>query len=160
MIKDCFEYAKSWEECQKHGNIQYVPAAELHSIIKPWPFRGWALDLIGQIHPPLTKGHKFILVAVNYFTKWAKAIPLKEVTQNDVNFIDEYIIQQFRIPETLTIDQGIIFVGQKITQYAKSLNIKMVTSTPYYAQVNGQVEAVNKILIKLIKKHIGSKPRN
>ncbi|XP_027347963.1 uncharacterized protein LOC113859366 [Abrus precatorius] len=136
MIKDCFDYAKSCDECQKHGNIQHVPASELHSIIKPWPFRGWALDLIGQIHPPSTKGHKYIIVAVDYFTKWAEAVPLKEVTQSDVvNFIDEYIIHRFGIPETLTTDQGTVFA-------------------------NGQVEAVNKILIKLIKKHIGSKPRN
>ncbi|XP_027357435.1 uncharacterized protein LOC113866835 [Abrus precatorius] len=40
MVKDCFEYAKSYEECQKHGNIQHVPASELHLIIKPWRFRG------------------------------------------------------------------------------------------------------------------------
>ncbi|XP_027343131.1 uncharacterized protein LOC113855699 [Abrus precatorius] len=161
MIKDCFEYAKSCEECQKHGNIQHVPASELHSIIKPWPFRGWALDLVAQIHPPSTKGHKYIIVAVDYFSKWAEAVPLKEVTQSDVvNFIDEYIIHRFGIPETLTTDQGTVFVGRKVTQYAESLNIKMITSTLYYAQANGQVEAVNKILIKLIKKHIGSKPRN
>ncbi|XP_027359296.1 uncharacterized protein LOC113867964 [Abrus precatorius] len=160
MVKDCFDYAKSCEECQKHGNVQHVPASELHSIIKPWPFRGWALDLIGQIHSPSTKGHKYIFVAVDYFTKWAEAVPLKEITQSDVNFIDEYIIHRFGIPETLTTDQGTVFIGRKITQYTESLNIKMITSTPYYAQANGQVEAVNKILIKLIKKHIGSKARN
>nr|XP_025678964.1 uncharacterized protein LOC112778912 [Arachis hypogaea] len=47
MIKDCIDYAKACQECQKHGSIQQIPAAELHSIIKPWPFRGWDLDLIG-----------------------------------------------------------------------------------------------------------------
>ncbi|XP_027337412.1 uncharacterized protein K02A2.6-like [Abrus precatorius] len=142
MVKDCFDYAKSCEECQKHGNIQHVPASELHSIIKPWSFRGWALDLVGQIHPPSTKGHKYIIVAVNYFMKWAEAVPLKEVTKSDVvNFINEYIIHRFGIPETLTTDQGTVFIGRKVTQYAESLNIKMITSTPYYAQANGQVEA-------------------
>nr|KYP51265.1 Uncharacterized protein Mb2253c family [Cajanus cajan] len=50
MIKYCIKFAKRCEECQKHGPIQKVPASELHSIIKPWPFRGWAMDLIGQIH--------------------------------------------------------------------------------------------------------------
>ena len=51
MIKDCIQFAKSCEECQKHGVVQHLPASELHAVIKPWPFRGWALDLIGQIHP-------------------------------------------------------------------------------------------------------------
>jgi hypothetical protein len=48
MIADCFLYYKGCEECQKIGNIQMVPAATLHPIIKPWPFRGWGLDFIGK----------------------------------------------------------------------------------------------------------------
>ncbi|XP_016199221.1 protein NYNRIN-like [Arachis ipaensis] len=75
MIKDCIDYAKACLECQKHGSIQQIPASELHSIIKPWPFKGWALNLIGLIHPPSSKQHKFILVAIDYFTKWVEAIP-------------------------------------------------------------------------------------
>ena len=69
MVKDCFEFAKSYEECQKHGHIHHVPTADLHSIVKPWPIRGWALDLIGQINAPSSKEYKYILVAVDYFTK-------------------------------------------------------------------------------------------
>lgn len=41
MEKDCHQYAKACEECQKHASIQQVPTSEPHSIIKPWPFRGW-----------------------------------------------------------------------------------------------------------------------
>ena len=78
ILKICINYAKSCEECQKHDPIQQVPPSELHSITKPWPFQGWALDLIGQIHPPSLKGHMYILVIVDYFTKWVEAIPLKK----------------------------------------------------------------------------------
>ena len=46
-----------------------------------------------------------------------------------------------------------------MVQYVNSQNIKLVTYTPYYAQANGQVEAINKILVRLIKKH-GQKPRS
>jgi len=52
MISDCFRYYKGCEKCQRFGDIQLVPAALLHPIIKPWPFRGCGLDLIGQINPP------------------------------------------------------------------------------------------------------------
>nr|KYP59339.1 Pro-Pol polyprotein [Cajanus cajan] len=147
MIKDCIEFAKSCEECQKHGPIQRVLASELHLIIKSWPFQGWAIDIIGQIHPPSSKNHKYILVAIDYFTKWVEVIPLKEVEQKDIiDFVEDHIITRFGILQTITTDQG-------------SRGIKLVTSTPYYAQANGQVEAANKIVISLIKKHISSKPR-
>ena len=53
----------------------------------------------------MTKGHKYILVAVDYFTKWVEAIQLKEVTQAEIiDFIEEYIVQRFGIPQTLTTD--------------------------------------------------------
>jgi ribonuclease HI len=57
MINDCFRYYNGCEACQKFGNIQLAPAAMLHPIVKRWPFRGWGLDFIGQIHPPSSKGH-------------------------------------------------------------------------------------------------------
>jgi len=69
MLKDCIDFAKGCQECQKYVVIQRVPASELHSIVKPWPFRGWALDVIGEIKPKSSKGHRYILVGINYFTK-------------------------------------------------------------------------------------------
>jgi len=84
MLKDCIDFAKGCQECQKHAGILHVPASELHSIVKPWPFRGWALDVIGEIKPKSSKGHKYILVGIDYFTKWVEAIPLPKVTQDVV----------------------------------------------------------------------------
>ncbi|XP_058784569.1 uncharacterized protein LOC131659384 [Vicia villosa] len=49
MLNDCIEFAKGCQECQIHAGIQHAPTSEIHTIIKPWPFRGWALDLIGEI---------------------------------------------------------------------------------------------------------------
>ena len=71
---------------------------KLHSIVNPWPFREWAMDLIGKIYPASSKGHNFILVATNYFTKWVEA-PLKKVERkNVIQFIKEQIIHRFGIP--------------------------------------------------------------
>jgi len=64
----------------------------MNPIIKPCPFHGWAIDLIGQIYPPSSKWHKFILVATDYLTKWVEAIPLKKVTSaNMIDFVKEHI---------------------------------------------------------------------
>jgi hypothetical protein len=74
-------------------------------IIKPWSFRGWALHFVGQTHLASSKGHQFMLVATDYFTKWTDAVPLKNMTHREViQFISEHIIQRFGIPQTLTTD--------------------------------------------------------
>jgi hypothetical protein len=65
----------------------------MNPIIKSWPFRGWGVDLIGQIYPPSSKNHKFILVAIDYFTKWVETIPLKTMTSKEmIEFVKEYIV--------------------------------------------------------------------
>jgi hypothetical protein len=111
-----------------------VPAAMLHSIIKPWPFRGWGLDFISQIHPPSFKGHRFVLVATDYFIKWTDAVPLKNITHKEViEFIIEHIIHRFDILQTLTIDQGTSFMSKKVRDFAELYKIKLLKLSPYYA---------------------------
>ena len=66
-------YNKGCLTCQCHGPIQRMLVVKLHLIIKPWPFRGWPMDLIGKIHPLSSKQHIFIMVVINYFSKWVEA---------------------------------------------------------------------------------------
>ena len=81
-----------------------MPTALMHPIIKPWLFRGWGLDFIGQINPPSSKGHRFVLVATDYFTKWTEAVPLKNMTHKElIELITEHMIHRFDIPQTLRI---------------------------------------------------------
>jgi hypothetical protein len=79
MLNDCFRYYKGCESCQKFGDVQLAPAAMLHLIIKPSSFHGWALYFIGKIYPTSSKGHQFMLVAMDYFTKWMEVVPLKNM---------------------------------------------------------------------------------
>jgi len=58
------------------------------------------------------------------------------------------------------MDQGSVFTGQKMVKFAENTGFKLLTSTPYYAQANGQVEAANKNLISIIKRKTKSKPKN
>jgi hypothetical protein len=158
MINDCFRYYEGCKLCQKFRDVQLTPVAMLHPIIKPWSFCGWALDFIGQIHPALSKDHRFVLVATNYFTKWTQVIPLKNMTHKEaIHFILEHIIHRFGIPQTLTTDQGSSFMSHQVRKFAEYLKIKLLSSSP--AQVNGQAESSNKTLIKLIKKKIEENPK-
>jgi hypothetical protein len=127
----------------------------MNSIVKLWPFRGWGLDFIGEIHPGSSKRHRFILVATDYFTKWTEPVPLRNITHREViNFVQELIIYWFRVPQTLTTDQGPSFMSDQFREFAESMKIKLLNSSPYYVQANGQAEASNKVLIKIIKKRI------
>ena len=87
---------------------------ELYSFMEPWPFRGWVMDLIRKIYPASSKGHNFILVAIDYFTKWVEAVPLKKVEQKDViQFIKEHIIHWFGIPQFITTNQAPCSLGMR-----------------------------------------------
>ena len=102
----------------------------MNPIIKPWSFRGWEIDLIGQIFSPSSKGHKFILVATDYFTKWVEAIPLKTITsKNLVDFVKEHIVYHFGIPQTITIDQGTMFTSKEFGDFATSMGINLLNSS-------------------------------
>jgi hypothetical protein len=111
MLNYYFRYYKGCESCQKFRDVQLAPAAMLHPIIKPRSFRGWALDFIGQIYPASSKGHQFMLVAMDYFTKSTEAVPLKNMMHREViHFISEHIIHRFGISQMLTTHQGSSFL--------------------------------------------------
>jgi hypothetical protein len=63
------------------------------------------------------------------------------------------------MPQTLTTDQGSSFMSHQVCKFPESLKIKLMSSSPYYAQSNGQAESSNKTLIKPIKKKIEEHPK-
>jgi hypothetical protein len=106
MIADC-------QVCRKFSDVQLVPVAELDPIVKHWPFRGWGLDFIGEIHPSPLKGHQFVLFVTYYFTKWTEVVDLKNMTHKEViEYVIKHIIHRFDIPRTLTTDQGTSFMSK------------------------------------------------
>jgi transposase InsO family protein len=76
-----------------------------------------------------------------------------------IHFISEHIIHRFGIPQMLTTDQCSSFMSHQVHEFAESLKIKLLSSSPYYARSNGQAKSSNKTLIKLIKKKIEENPK-
>jgi transposase len=76
-----------------------------------------------------------------------------------VEFVKEHIIYQFGIRQAITTDHGAQFVSSEFREFAEVMGIKLLNSSPYYAQANGQAEASNKIMIKLMQKKIDRKPK-
>jgi transposase InsO family protein len=80
---------------------------------------------------------------------------LRNMTHQEIIcFVQEHIIYRFGVPQTLTTDQGPSFMSHQFREFAESMKIKLLNSSPYYAQANGQAEASNMVLIKIIMKRI------
>ncbi|GMH07793.1 hypothetical protein Nepgr_009633 [Nepenthes gracilis] len=73
--------------CQVHGTMAHLPHTELHSLQSPWLFAQWGLDVLGPM--PLASGQrKFLIVGIDYFTKWVEVAPLRKIIeQNATEFL-------------------------------------------------------------------------
>ena len=87
-----------------------MPPSELHALTSPWPFSVCGIDIIGKILPKSSSGHEFILVAIDYFTKWVEAASYARLTSVGVDsFIISHIICHYRVPHELISDRGVHF---------------------------------------------------
>lgn len=88
-----------------------------HSVINPWPFVNWGLDIIGKL--TTVKGGKcFVLLATNNFTNWVEAEAYSNVTANDItNFISKHLIYWFGMPKFLIMDNGTQFNNVKVESF-------------------------------------------
>ena len=95
---------------------------------------------------------QYAIVAVDYFTKWAEAEPLATITTKKViNFVVRNIITRFGLPRILITDNGSQFISSEFQDFCKKYGIEKRFSAVAHPQVNGQVEAVNKIIKSILK---------
>ena len=88
--------------------------------------------------PALAGGHHHIIVAVDYFTKWAEAMPIvKSNIEIAAHFVFNLIITQFEIPKELVTDHGSHFQNRMMEELASKLGYKQEHSSSYYPQANG-----------------------
>jgi transposase InsO family protein len=79
-----------------------------------------------------------VLVATDYFTKWTEVVALRNMTHREViEFVTKHFIHRFGIAQTLTTDQGTSFISKEVCEFAELYKIKLLNSSPYYAQANG-----------------------
>lgn len=79
MEEDTKTFIQKCLRCQAHSNDTHKPPHTLHTIVSPWPFAQWVMDIVGSF-PPGQAQKKFLLVAINYFNEWVKAEPLATIT--------------------------------------------------------------------------------
>ena len=98
------ELVKKCDKCQQFGNVQRLPAERMTTITSPWPFAQWRIDIVGPL-PIVKRQVKFLLVAIDYFTKWVGVEALTTITEARIkNFVWKNIICRFGIPLTIILD--------------------------------------------------------
>ena len=101
------------------------------------------------------------MVAVDYFTKWAKAEALANIRDVDVKkFVWKNIVTRFGVPNTFVSDNGVQFDSRAFHNFCRDLGIINRYFTPAYPQSNGQAEAVNKTILSGLKKRLDSAKGN
>eukprot|EP00261_Vitis_vinifera_P032168 XP_019073411.1 PREDICTED: uncharacterized protein LOC100853222 [Vitis vinifera] len=139
METDCCQFVQRCQECQMHGDLIHVPPSELHALASPWPFSVWGIDIIGKISPKSSSRHEYILVSIDYFTKWVEAASYARLTATRVaKFIRSHIICQYGVPHELISDRGVHFKGD-VDTLIQEYDIQHHRSSAYRPQTNGHI---------------------
>ncbi|XP_070039863.1 uncharacterized protein [Nicotiana tomentosiformis] len=111
------------------------------------------MDVIRPIEPVASNGHRFILVAIDYFTMWVEAVTFKSVTKKAVvDFVHSNIICWFGIPKVIITDIAANLNSYLMKEASEQFKIMHRNSTPYLPKANRAVEAANKN-IKILRYH-------
>jgi transposase InsO family protein len=112
-------------------------------------------------NPPSNNGHKYIVVAVYYFIKWAEAMPtFNNIADTVARFFFNHVISQFGVPLQLISDHGKHFENEIFVELSSRLGFSHEFSSPYYPQSNGQVEVVNKVLKTMLQRTVNKHKTN
>ncbi|KAE8662943.1 RING-H2 finger protein ATL43-like [Hibiscus syriacus] len=153
MHTDCIDYARKCHKCQIYADKIHVPPSPLHIMTAPWPFSMWGIDVIGAITPKASNGHCFILVAIDYFTKWVEAASYANIKRFTVcKFIKKEIVCRYGLPERIITDDALNLNNKMMTELCAQFKIKHANSVSYRPKMNGAVEAANKNIKRIITK--------
>ena len=157
---DIRRFCRSCDVCQKtvrKGSVRKAPLGRTPVIEEP--FKRVAVDLVGPIFPASEGGHKYILTLVDYATRYPEAVPLKRI---DTETVAEALVGMFcrlGFPEEVLSDLGTQFVSECMTQVAKLLSIRQLTTSPYNPSCNGLVERFNSTLKTMLRRLCSEQPK-
>jgi len=153
MFKDSHAFCKTCENCQKLGSISKRHMMPLNPILVIEIFDCWGIDFMGPFPPSF--GFLYILVAVDYVSKWIEAIPSRNNDHKTViKFLKENILSRFGIPRAMISDGGTHFCNKPFESLMKKYGITHKVATPYHPQTSGQVELANREIKQILKKTV------
>lgn len=137
-----------------------APLALLHPVISIGPFSKWEIDFV-TCNPISSIEHNYIIVAMDYFTKWVEALPTYRVDgETVVLFLFNQFICCFSICCTIVTYHGSHFQNHMMSDLTSLLGFHQDQSSSYYPQANVQVEDVNGVLKPMIRRLVGDHKTN
>nr|GFA83859.1 reverse transcriptase domain-containing protein [Tanacetum cinerariifolium] len=153
IYKDDFELVKRCDSCQRQGKISQKDEIPQNSIQICEIFDVWGIDFMGPF--PSSKGNKYILVAVDYLSKWveAKALPTND-TRVIVKFLKS-LFYRFVTPKAIISDRGTYFCNDQFARIMSKYRVTHRLSTAYHPQTSGQVKVTNRGLKQILERTVG-----
>nr|GEX43760.1 reverse transcriptase domain-containing protein [Tanacetum cinerariifolium] len=160
MHQDTRDMIRKCNDCQIHGPITRSPQQPLTPITAPWPFYKRGIDTAGPFLEGLGKV-KFLIVAMDYFTKWIKAKAVATITGGQVKkFIWDNIVCRFGLLGEIVSDNGKQFNDNPFKDWCDKLNITQRFASIKHLQSNGLAERANQSLGEGIKARLGEGNKN
>ncbi|XP_024169423.2 uncharacterized protein LOC112175918, partial [Rosa chinensis] len=154
VIRRCVPESESCDRCQRTGNLGPKDQMPMSPIINVEIFDVWGIDFMGPF--PSSNGCLYILLAVDYVSKWVEA---KDTRTNDskvvAGFLKTNIFSRFGVPRVLISDGGSHFCNRTIEALLKKYGVTHKVSTPYHPQTSGQAEVSNREIKRILEKTVG-----
>ena len=155
MFNDCITAVRSCHACQIFDSKTRRPPTPLQPVVAVGPFSKWGIDFM-TCNPTSTRGHGYIIVAVDYFTKWAEAMPtLNNSGETTTLFFFNHVVSRFSVPQAIVTDHGSHFRNHMMVELAAKLELSHDNSTPYYPKADRPGEVINKVLKCMLQRMIG-----
>ncbi|GJY65920.1 reverse transcriptase domain-containing protein [Tanacetum coccineum] len=160
MHMDARKLIRECNDCQVHRPVLRNPQQNLTAITSSWPFYKWGINIAG----PFPKGPgkvKFLIVAVDYFTKWIEAKPVATITDNQVKkFVWDNIVCRFGLLGEIVSDNGKQFRDNPFKDWCEKLCIRQCFASVKHPQTNGLVERANRSLREGIKARLDERSKD
>ena len=158
---DIRRYCRSCDICQRtvsKGRVGKVSLGDMPLI--DTPFKRIAVDLVGPIHPVTDRGNRYILVMVDFATRYPEAIALPRIEAERVAEALIEVYSRLGIPQEVLTDMGTQFTSEVMREVGRLLTIRQLTTTPYHPMCNGLVERFNATLKKMLRRMCSERPKD
>ena len=155
IFRDCVEWVKLCDRCQNIRNISSRNEMPLKGIMVVQIFDVWGIDFMGPF--PQSFGNLYILLAVDYVSKWVEAVACpRNDTNTVVSFLQKNILSRFGTPRTIISDGGSHFANKIFSKLMSRYGIKHIRSLAYHPQTNGQAEISSREIKRILEKTVSS----
>lgn len=153
ILKDARSFVLACDPCQRTGNIYRRHEMPLNTILEVEIFDVWGIDYMGPF--PSSCNNKYILVAVDYVSKWVEAIPSPTSdAKTVVKLFKKVIFPRFGIPRAVISDGGSHFIERQFESILRKYGVTHKVATPYHPQTSVQVEVSNREIKSILEKTV------